>query len=289
MDDEASAESVTSMADLSGTRAPFPGNTGAGVRIAIIDSGVHPTHDHILSANLLPGVAVARDGGIERGGTATLDHLGHGTAVTAAIQQRAPEARCIPVRVFREGLRASAAALISAIEWSVSERADIINLSLGSVNPAHEAAFADAVRTAYEAGVVIIAPCEVQGQACYPGALPDVIGVGVDWDCPVHEYRLVRRDGRPIFMASGFPRAIEGVAPRRNLHGISFAVARVTGFAALARQTMPETGPTPTSEALCERLASCLLEGGYSSNLEELTLLNRSIDIGKDDADRRST
>ena len=49
------------------------------VRIAIIDSGVHPDHPHIDAARLLPGFSVARDGSFTQGDT--LDDLGHGTAV----------------------------------------------------------------------------------------------------------------------------------------------------------------------------------------------------------------
>ena len=36
------------------------------------------------------------------------------------------------------------------------------------------------------------------------------------------------------FAASGFPRSLPGVPPKRNLHGISFAVANMTGFVARA-------------------------------------------------------
>jgi hypothetical protein len=40
-----------------------------------------------------------------------------------------------------------------------------------------------------------------------------------------------------VFRASGYPRPIPGVPADRNLHGISFAVANVTGFVARARAT----------------------------------------------------
>ena len=40
-----------------------------------------------------------------------------------------------------------------------------------------------------------------------------------------------------MFRASGFARPIPGVRPERNLNGISFAVANVTGFVARACET----------------------------------------------------
>jgi hypothetical protein len=57
---------------------------------------------------LLRGIAVAADGTIDDGPDAAIERLGHGTAVTAAIQELAPDAEILPIRVFRESLRASA-------------------------------------------------------------------------------------------------------------------------------------------------------------------------------------
>jgi hypothetical protein len=57
--------------------------------------------------------------------------------------------------------------------------------------------------------------------------------VVLDWECARDEYRTSPLpDGRTLYHASGFPRPIPGVAPERNLKGISFAVANVTGLIA---------------------------------------------------------
>ncbi|WP_084440706.1 subtilisin-like serine protease QhpE [Acetobacter nitrogenifigens] len=207
--------------------------TGAGIRIAVIDSGVQSSHPHIDATRLCRGVGVLPDGGVESGSGSTVDQLGHGTAVMAAIQEKAPDALCVPIRVFRTALRTSAAALVSAIRWAVSEDVDLINLSLGSLNPAHEAVLALAVREAREGGVTVISAAEAGGCACYPGALPSVIGVTLDWDIPRSRYQAMQAEEKLTVAASGYPRPIPGVPSRRNLHGVSFAVAQVTGFAAL--------------------------------------------------------
>lgn len=210
------------------------------VRIAIIDSGVHPDHPHIDAARLLPGFAVARDGAEREADT--VDSLGHGTAVTAAIMEQAQDALCLPIRVFHDGLRTSARALVSAIDRAVEARVDMINLSLGTLNPAHGTAFAAALERAEEAGVLIIAARDVDGQPCYPGSLDGVLGVSLDWDCPRETY--VVRDG--IIHASGHPRPIPGVAQRRNLYGVSFAVANVSGIIARERQANPNPATRST-------------------------------------------
>lgn len=220
------------------------------VRVAVIDSGVHPTHPHIRADRLEAGVAVARDGTVTAGEDATLDRLGHGTAVTAAIQEKAPEALCIPVRVFGDGLRASATALAAAIRWSIAAKVDAINLSLGTVNPAHAALLQAVTDAAFDAGIALIAAREAGGAPCYPGSLERAIGVGLDWNCP-REGCHALADG---FLASGQPRPIPGVEPRRNLYGISFAVANLTGLAARALPTIGAEG-APRIAALRERLA----------------------------------
>ena len=199
------------------------------VRIAVIDSGVFPGHPHILAERLLPGVAIAADGAIDAGDGATIDRLGHGTAVAAAIQELAPTAEILPIRVFRDGLRASALALTTAIVWAAEQGADVINCSLGTTNPAHAALFAQAVRAA---GVArIVAPAAGPDEApCWPGQCDGVIAVRLDWDLPRGTVRVI--DG--VHFATGYPRPIPGVAMRRNLHGVSFATAQVSGWIAAA-------------------------------------------------------
>jgi len=200
------------------------------MRVAVIDSGVFPAHSHIAAGRLLRGVAIAADGSIDDAPEAVIDRLGHGTAVTAAIQELAPDAEILPIRVFREGLRASARALADAIGWAAAAGADVINCSLGTPNAAHAALFADAVARAGAARIV--APRTGADDApCWPGQCEGVIRVGLDWDLPRGVVDL--RDG--VYYASGYPRPIPGVEQRRNLHGVSFATAQVSGMIAAGR------------------------------------------------------
>lgn len=199
-------------------------------RIAVIDSGVHPTHPHIDATRLLPGLSVLADGTVLSDPAESLDKLGHGTAVTAAIQELAPEADVLPIRVFRDGLRASARALATGIRQALEAECDLINLSLGTANPAHADVFASLAEEAAEQGALIIAAFEAEGAPCWPGCLPHVLGVGLDWDLP-RGVPCLAVDGTKI-NASGYPRPIPGVEPRRNLYGVSFAVAQVTGWIA---------------------------------------------------------
>lgn len=206
----------------------------ADVRVAVIDSGVHLKHPHI--GRIAGGITIT-PGGVSSDFT---DRIGHGTAVTAAIQEKAPDANIFAVRVFTDALRTTTDNLLRAIDWCIAEKMHIVNLSLGSLNSAYIDRYRDVVARANAADVVLIAAAEAQGQPCYPGCLAGSLSVGLDWDCPRDTYRV--HGG--IYLASGYPRPIPGVAPQRNLNGISFAVANVTGFAARAWPEPLSTKPT---------------------------------------------
>ncbi len=206
--------------------------TGAGVRVAVIDSGVHAGHPHV--GEVADGVAFDAAG--QPGGD-SVDRLGHGTAVAAAIREKAPQATLVPVKVFDRELRATAEALVAAIDWAVEAGVDIINLSLGTANPAHQRRLGEAVVRAARAGIALVAAAEQDGTRWLPGSLPLAIGVTLDWTLPREEAAVevtvegVRRCLR--LRASGYPRPIPGVPPERNLKGISFAVANATGLLCL--------------------------------------------------------
>ena len=160
---------------------------GRGICIGIIDSGVHAAHPHVKG--------VAGGIGLDARGQVSgdyVDRIGHGTAVTAAIREKAPAADCYAIRIFDARLAASSSTLLSAIEWAVAARVHVINLSLGSTNRAHEPAFASAVARARAAGVAIVAARDEEGVEWLPGCLPGVVQVQADWDCPREELRVGR-------------------------------------------------------------------------------------------------
>ena len=58
------------------------------------------------------------------------------------------------MKVFDRELRATVDALVAAIDWAVAADVHVINLSLGTANPAHEARLAAALARAGRAGVL---------------------------------------------------------------------------------------------------------------------------------------
>ena len=202
---------------------------GQIVRVAIVDSGVHAAHPHVRG--VAGGVAIDPDGRLSDD---FVDRLGHGTAVTAVIREKAPTAEILAVKVFDRELSTTVTALVAGIDWAIARGCALVNLSLGTSNPDHRAALEAAVSRARVHAVSVVAAAPEAGIEWLPGSLPDVIAVEVDWTidrdtCVVIEHGVSTR-----IKASGYPRPIPGLSPEYNLKGLSFAVANVTGLLAAA-------------------------------------------------------
>ncbi|PYT19392.1 MAG: hypothetical protein DMG59_00295 [Acidobacteria bacterium] len=192
------------------------------MKVAIIDSGICADHPHV--GRVAGGVGVTAEGF----NADTIDRLGHGTAAAGAIREKAPDVELYAVKVFDRRLSAKIELILRALEWCIEQRMDVINLSLGTANPAHRERFEPAL----SAGALIVSAAHL-----LPGSLPDVIGVAPEENCPREIYRY--REG--VFYASPYPRPIPGVPAARNLHGTSFAVANITGFVADTLADVPHT------------------------------------------------
>src|SRR5688572_24240779 len=153
--------------------------TGRGVRIAVVDSGVHADHPHV--GGVSGGIAIGPAGELSDD---FFDRLGHGTAVAAAIREKAPDCELLAVRVFDRALMTTGQALVAAIEWSALQGVQLINLSLGTSNQEHAPALAAAVAQAAAHGAIVVAAAPQEGAAWLPGSLPGVVSVDVDWGCP---------------------------------------------------------------------------------------------------------
>lgn len=235
------------MPPLTLSRASLSGRTGSGVRIAVIDSGIHAAHPHVLGIS--GGIAFHEHGGVS---CDVVDRLGHGTAVAAAIREKAPEAELIAIKVFDRTPSATARVLADAIRWA-SRHVTLINLSLGTTNPSHEAALASAVRVAGRHGALVVAAAPEDEHRWLPGGLSGVIAVEADWTLDRDTCELVHLDANGLRLrASPYPRPIPGVSPERNFKGLSFAVANASALLALAL----EEGPVGSVTDLATRLGA---------------------------------
>ena len=204
--------------------------------VGVIDSGIHGGHPHIGAA--VEGAGFDQDGCVHED---IVDRLGHGTAVAAAIQDLAAAAHVCPLKVFDRTLDTSVEALVAAIDWAAVHELPLVNLSLGTRDRSRADALAEAIGRAQTAGTIVVAAGSDRDVDWLPGTLDlaGAIRVELDWACPRGSHTVAGSPATPLFRACGYPRPIPGVDPERNLKGLSFAVANLTGIAA---RTMIESG-----------------------------------------------
>ena len=222
------------------------------VRVAAIDSGVHADHPHIKG--VVGGVAIESDGRLHDD---YVDRLGHGTAVMAVIHEKVPEAELFAVKVFHRSLSSRVEVLVRAIRWAVNSRIQVVNLSLGTDRSEHEKVLSEIVHFASQRGTMIVSAYQNEGVRYLPGSLPGVLPVLLDWDCPRNEYRpKALSQGRFAFCTSGYPVDIPGISPNKNLKGISFSVAHMTGFVARILMDQPDISFQKLSRTLVKQSTS---------------------------------
>ncbi|MCB9464744.1 MAG: S8 family peptidase [Candidatus Eisenbacteria bacterium] len=113
---------------------------GAGVTVAVLDTGVDPTHEALVGHLAPDGYDfVGNDSepweeanGLDDDGDTQVDEgYGHGTMVAGIVALVAPEATILPIRVLDDDARADAFVICKAIRYAAMHGADVINMSLG--------------------------------------------------------------------------------------------------------------------------------------------------------------
>jgi subtilisin family serine protease len=121
----------------------YRATTGAGVTVAVIDTGIDATHP-ALAQRLRPGVDFV-DGDLDpsEGGTTADAGYGHGTHVAGLVALAAPGAAIMPLRVLEPSGRGTIWAVAEAVLHAVDpdanpatpDHAQVLNLSLGTTSP----------------------------------------------------------------------------------------------------------------------------------------------------------
>jgi subtilisin len=218
-------------------RNDLHGSTGAGVRVALIDSGVNAGHSHVGFLAGGVGFSLITSGEVQQ--TADYeDRLGHGTALAGVLRAKAPQVELYAVKIFADRLAASIDVLNTALRWAIDQQMHIINLSLGTANPQHHERLRATVTQAHATGSILVASSPPGQADVLPAALPGVMGVAGDERCAWADYLYVEDD--PIsFRAHPCPRPLPGPAQAHNFRGHSFASAHVSALLALVVEQYP--------------------------------------------------
>jgi subtilisin family serine protease len=228
----------------------FGDGRGAGVRVALVDSGVDATHP-VLAGPLDSAVWVALEEGepvVREDDTG--DVSGHGTACAGIVRSLAPDCRLTSVRVLGPDLTGGGGALVAGLRWAVREGHHVINLSLSTTKPR----FADALREltdeAYFRGALIVASAHNMPVDSWPWRFAPVLSVASHAE-PDPEVYYSNPEPPVEFHARGIDVEV-GWAGGSTIRasGNSFATPHMAGMAARVLGAHPELRPFEVKTAL---------------------------------------
>lgn len=157
----------------------FGGSTGAGVRVAVIDSGIDGDHPRV--GGIAGGVAMVADPDAPDGFRADEgpheDLVGHGTACAAIIRSLAPDAEIYSVRVLGPNLKGRGGLFHAGIGWAIDEGMHVANLSLSSKSEAMFAPLHEVADEAYFGNTVLVSAANNQPGPTYPSQYASVVSV----------------------------------------------------------------------------------------------------------------
>ena len=231
--------------------AAWAANQGAGVKVAVIDTGIDPEHAEFKGR--IGGGLNALDAN-----ASWADDHAHGTHVAGIIAAAfdgqgvvgvAPKAVLYAVKVLTKEGKGDLFAIMKGISWCGENGIQVANMSLGAAQEMPLLQFA--LRSAVSAGVTFVAAAGNDGKAVnWPAAYPEAIAVSASCPTGVTEAKLCPSAAEGIATFSSRGPQVAFIAPGvlipstvpvwhdasgvKKYSGTSMATPHVAGLAALA-------------------------------------------------------
>jgi subtilisin family serine protease len=252
---------------------------GAGVVIAVLDTGIDRTHP-LLAGRVAPGgfnfLSNSTDtsdlpAGLDTDQDGLPDELaGHGTIVSGLALRVAPGARLLPIKVMDSDGYSTAFRLAQGVYHAIDLRAGVINISMGMT--ADTPVLREAINAASRAGVIVVAAAGNADTSApdFPAGYASALVLAVA--------ATDSSGSRAAF--SNYGEWISLAAPGLNLvsttpgggfglaSGTSLSAPLVAGTAALVRALCPLASPkTAVTHVLSRGLPIDALNPGYEGLL----------------------
>ena len=238
------------------------GASGAGVVVAVVDSGIDAAHpavggiDRAVALRWDPesDEVIATEGPHE-------DLFGHGTACAGIIRRAAPAAALWSVRVLGSRLSGKGAVFAAGVRWAIARGARVVNLSLSTGREDYFGLFHQIADEAAFSGTVLVCATNNVPAPTYPAQFSSVISVAAhDGRDP---FSLDANPAPPVdFGAPGIDVEVPWLSGSTIVAtGNSFAAPHVTGLVARLLSKHPHLTPYEVKTVLRAVASNAVTKG----------------------------
>lgn len=152
------------------------GSTGAGVKVAIVDSGVDASHPDVRRVEGYVAIDEGPDG-LVLDTDPHEDLFGHGTACAGVIRALAPECELYSVRVLGRALLGRGAVFVAGLRWAIENGMQVVNLSLTTSKKEFFGILHELVDSAYFRNIMLVTSANNMPVRSFPAVFASVFSV----------------------------------------------------------------------------------------------------------------
>ena len=153
------------------------GSSGAGIKVAVIDSGIEADHPAVGAVQGWVAVGENADGWPTFDEAPHGDLYGHGTACAGIIRAVAPDCELYSVRVLGSDLTGRGIVFAAGLRWAIEHGMDVCNLSLSSGRSEFFAIFHELADIAYFRHIPLVCAANNLPGPSYPSLYAAVVSV----------------------------------------------------------------------------------------------------------------
>lgn len=155
----------------------WKGSSGAGVKVAVVDSGIDATHPDVGAVQGYVAIHEDQDLRLVYDDQPHADSFGHGTACAGVIRSFAPDCELYSVKVLGGKNTGKGRVFAAGLRWAIESGMHVCNLSLGTTKRDFFSIFHELADDAYFRNVVLVTAANNMPIPSYPSVYSSVISV----------------------------------------------------------------------------------------------------------------